>query len=157
MKQFFMTIFAVFFSLTALGQGFNYGNLCDEAIYVDSTLVQPIEPNRPFVFTANTEDLPLVVYFFPDEEFASEPIVYVDLTCESGVYEDENVRAIVDIAAGLNVYFPIDDKGRQEVACKHCPYLSSNERMCQLNKEPVAYPTRYVGDKCPLIEIEEKE
>jgi hypothetical protein len=108
MKQFFMTIFAVFFSLTALGQGFNYGNLCDEAIYVDSTLVQPIEPNRPFVFTANTEDLPLVVYFFPDEEFASEPIVYVDLTCESGVYEDENVRAIVDIAAGLNVYFPIE-------------------------------------------------
>lgn len=59
--------------------------------------------------------------------------------------------------AEVKVYFPVDDKGRSEIACKHCPYLSSNERMCQLNKEPVAYPNRYVGQHCPLIEIENKE
>jgi hypothetical protein len=29
--------------------------------------------------------------------------------------------------------------------------------MCQLNKEPVAYPNKYIGDRCPLIEIENKE
>lgn len=53
----------------------------------------------------------------------------------------------------IRVHFPIDDKGRAEICCKHCPYLSSNERMCQLNKEPVAYPNKYVGDRCPLQEI----
>lgn len=70
---------------------------------------------------------------------------------------DSGVAGYVVGVAEVKVYFPVDDKGRQEIACKHCPYLSSNERMCQLNKEPVAYPNRYVGDKCPLIEIETKE
>ena len=67
------------------------------------------------------------------------------------------VSGYVKTYAVVNVNFPIDDKGRQEIACKHCPYLSSNERMCQLNKEPIAYPNRYVGQHCPLIEIETKE
>ena len=67
---------------------------------------------------------------------------------------ESGVAGYVKTYAVVNVNFPVDDKGRQEIACKHCPYLSSNERMCQLNKEPVAYPNRYVGDKCPLTEIE---
>jgi hypothetical protein len=67
------------------------------------------------------------------------------------------VASYIKTYAVINVYFPVDDNGRSEIACKHCPYLSSNERMCQLNKEPVAYPNKYVGDRCPLIEIEEKE
>ena len=59
----------------------------------------------------------------------------------------------------VRVNFPIDWKDRAEVACKHCPYLSSNERICQLNKKPVAFPNKYVGDFCPLkpLEREEKE
>lgn len=67
------------------------------------------------------------------------------------------VASYIKTYAVVNVYFPVDDKGNSEIACKHCPYLSSNERMCQLNKEPVAFPHRFVGDKCPLMEIEEKE
>lgn len=67
------------------------------------------------------------------------------------------VSDYVKTYAVINVYFPIDDKGRSEIACKHCPYLSGNERMCQLNKKPVAFPNKFVGDRCPLIEIEEKE
>lgn len=68
---------------------------------------------------------------------------------ESGV--SEYIKAV----ATVQVNFPVDDKGRSEVACKHCPYLSSNERMCQLNKEPVAYPNKYVGQHCPLVEKED--
>ena len=102
-----MTIFAVFVGIVAYGQNSSYGNVCDQAIYVDSTLNQMIEPNETYFFTVNTEDLPLVVYFFPDEEGASEPQVYVDLTCIAGVYEDENVRDIVDFAAAYDVYFPL--------------------------------------------------
>lgn len=67
---------------------------------------------------------------------------------------ESGVAGYVKTYAVVNVNFPIDDKGRQEIACKHCPYLSSNERMCQLNKEPVAYPNKYVGDRCPLQETE---
>lgn len=70
---------------------------------------------------------------------------------ESGV--SEYIKAV----ATVQVNFPVDGKGRSEVACKHCPYLSSNERMCQLNKEPVAFPNKYVGDKCPLVPIAESE
>lgn len=67
---------------------------------------------------------------------------------------ESGVASYVKAEAIIKVNFPVDEKGRAEVACKHCPYLSSNERMCQLNKEPVAYPNKYVGDMCPLREVE---
>lgn len=107
MRKILMTIFAVLVGIVAYGQNSSYGNVCDQAIYVDSTLNQMIEPNETYFFTVNTEDLPLVVYFYPDKEGASEPQVYVDLTCIAGVYEDQNVRDIVDLAAAYDVYFPL--------------------------------------------------
>ena len=67
---------------------------------------------------------------------------------------DSGVASYIKAEAVIKVNFPVDEKGRAEIACKHCPYLSSNERMCQLNKEPVAYPNKYVGDMCPLREVE---
>jgi hypothetical protein len=56
----------------------------------------------------------------------------------------------------VKVHFPIDFKDNAEICCVQCPFLSSNERMCQLNKKPVAYPNKYVGSFCPL-EREENE
>lgn len=67
---------------------------------------------------------------------------------------ESGVASYIKAEAIVKVNFPVDEKGKAEVACKHCPYLSSNERMCQLNKEPVAYPNKYVGDMCPLREVE---
>ena len=69
---------------------------------------------------------------------------------------ESGVASYIRAEAIINVNFPVDEKGRAEIACKHCPYLSSNERMCQLNKEPVAYPNKFVGDMCPLREVENK-
>jgi hypothetical protein len=66
---------------------------------------------------------------------------------------ESGVASYVKAEAIIKVNFPVDEKGKAEVACKHCPYLSSNERMCQLNKEPVAYPNKFVGDMCPLREV----
>ena len=66
---------------------------------------------------------------------------------------ESGVASYIKAEAIIKVNFPVDEKGKAEVACKHCPYLSSNERMCQLNKEPVAYPNKYVGDMCPLREV----
>ena len=64
---------------------------------------------------------------------------------------DSGVTKYVKAYAVIEVNFPVDNKGIEYIACNFCPYLSSNNRMCQLNKEPVAFPERYVGHKCPLI------
>ena len=66
---------------------------------------------------------------------------------------DSGVKGYVKTNCVVTVYFPIDFKDRAEIACKHCPYLSSNERTCQLNKQPVAFPKNYVGQMCPLEEV----
>lgn len=66
---------------------------------------------------------------------------------------DSGVKGYVKSQYTVTVYFPIDYRDRREVACKHCPYLSSNNRTCQLNKQPVAFPDHYVGQMCPLEEV----
>lgn len=66
---------------------------------------------------------------------------------------ESGVASYIKGQATVEVFFPVDQKGNAEICCKHCPYLSSNDRMCQLNKMPVAYPNKYVGDNCPLKEV----
>ena len=63
---------------------------------------------------------------------------------------ESGVASYVTGTAIIKVYFPVDKRGNAAINCKQCQYLSSNERMCQLNKQPVAYPHQYVGEYCPL-------
>lgn len=70
---------------------------------------------------------------------------------------ESGVARYIKTYAVVKVNFPVDFKGNAEICCKHCPYLSSNERMCQLNKEPIAYPKTHVGYECPLKLVEEDE
>lgn len=70
---------------------------------------------------------------------------------------DSGVKEYIVAQAVVTVRFPVDFKGNAEISCIQCPYLSSNERMCQLNKEPVAYPRKFVGALCPLTQIEMEE
>lgn len=69
------------------------------------------------------------------------------------------VKAFIHGKATVTVNFPVDFRGNADVSCRQCPYLSSNSRMCQLNKQPVQYPEKYVGYDCPLriTEMEENE
>lgn len=69
---------------------------------------------------------------------------------------ESGVASYVKAYAVVEVNFPVDAKGNADISCSKCSYLSSNERMCQLNKQPVAYPHKFVGDGCPLIRKEEK-
>lgn len=84
-----------------------YYNTCENAIYVDSAFTMAIQPDTYYYFTANTFDLPLTVYFFPNEETTVEPEVYVDFTCETGVYTDPNIRNLVSNAEGYDIHFPM--------------------------------------------------
>lgn len=68
---------------------------------------------------------------------------------------DSGVKSYVKTYAVVEVSFPVDDKDRADISCKQCPYLSHTTRMCQLNKKPVAFPEKFVGDWCPLNPIEE--
>lgn len=67
---------------------------------------------------------------------------------------DSGVKSFMTGECVVKVHFPIDWKDRADVSCVQCPYLSSNERMCQLNKKPVQYPKQFVGYDCPLKFIE---
>ena len=67
------------------------------------------------------------------------------------------VKRFIKAQATVVVNFPVDWRDNESICCKQCQYLSSNERMCQLNKEPVAYPNKYVGHACPLSLVEESE
>lgn len=68
---------------------------------------------------------------------------------------DSGVSSYIKAYAVIEVNFPVDHKGNADICCRHCEFLSSNERMCQLNKKPVAYPNKFVGDNCPLMNKEE--
>lgn len=126
MKHLLLTILAAFFAMTAMAQ--NDGSTCEQAIYVDSLFVQKVEANTTYWYTANTEDLPLTVYFFPDGEVDVDPEVYIDFTCEPGVYEDENIRDIVDLAADMDVYFPMGANFNEENVLGQKAYTMTYER-----------------------------
>lgn len=67
---------------------------------------------------------------------------------------DSGIKDFIVGECTIKVHFPIDWNGNVDVSCKHCPYLSSNERICQLNKKPVSYPQKFVGYDCPLTIVE---
>lgn len=126
MKQLFMSIFFALFAVAAMAQ--NDGSACEKAIYVDSTLVQRVTAGTDYWFTANTEDLPLTVYFFPDQDTDVSPGIYVDFTCDPGVYEDENVKSIVDLALSMGMYFPLGAKLEKVEINGNVAYQATYER-----------------------------
>lgn len=67
---------------------------------------------------------------------------------------ESGVSSYITGVCTIEVHFPVDSKGNAEICCKHCQYLSSNDRVCQLNKKPVAFPNKFVGESCPLQEKE---
>lgn len=70
---------------------------------------------------------------------------------ESGVASYITGRAVIE------VHFPVDFKGNADISCRQCPYFRASYSTCGLNGQVVAYPTKFVGDGCPLEAAEEKE
>lgn len=68
---------------------------------------------------------------------------------------DSGVAKYIKGQATVTVNFPVDFKGSCDVSCYQCKFFSRNNGVCQLNKEVVAYPQKYVGQNCPL-KIEEE-
>ena len=91
---------------TAQNVDYAYYNSCENAQYVDSSFTQKIDSNTYYYFTANTYDLPVTVYFFPDTYTEEEPEVQIDFTCTPGQYKDPNVANLVRNAESYSQHFP---------------------------------------------------
>lgn len=63
---------------------------------------------------------------------------------------ETGVSSYVVGRATVEVYFPVDRRGEPDVRCELCKFLNRTGRSCQLNKEIVAYPEKYIGSNCPL-------
>ncbi len=63
---------------------------------------------------------------------------------------ESGVKSYVIGIATVRVNFPVDFKDNADVCCYQCHFFSRNNGVCQLNKEVVAYPQKYVGANCPL-------
>lgn len=67
----------------------------------------------------------------------------------------DGVARYIKAVAVVQVFFPVDFKGREEIACKHCQYYIRATQRCALNQEVVNYPEYYVGKECPLVEVKD--
>lgn len=68
---------------------------------------------------------------------------------------DSGVSAYITAKATVYVNFPVDSKGHADISCNQCPYYGRNSKTCQLNKQVVHYPDKYIGACCPLAEDKE--
>ena len=68
----------------------------------------------------------------------------------SGVSDYVKAQAVV------TVFFPVDAKGNADISCSQCYFFRESSKRCGLNWEVCAYPNKYVGDRCPLVRINEE-
>ena len=50
----------------------------------------------------------------------------------------------------VEVHFPISLSGKADISCNQCPYYGRTSKTCQINKQVVNYPDKYIGGNCPL-------
>lgn len=69
---------------------------------------------------------------------------------------DSGVSRYIKACAVVEVGFPVDWNGREEIACKHCKFFVRATQRCGLTQEIVNFPDKYVGTSCPLVPIDEE-
>ncbi len=111
MKHFFSALLVVFFATTMMAQT---GLTCEDPIPVNKDYKGHVDVNpeigyTELWYTAGTFDLPLHVYFSPDSAGSMwSPEVYVDFTCEPGVYDDPKLDSLLNKMSIFDVTFPIE-------------------------------------------------
>lgn len=70
---------------------------------------------------------------------------------------DSGVKGYIKAHCTVTVSFPIDWHGNMDVKCDHCQFYGRSSKTCQLNKKPIAYPEKYIGQDCPLEFEEDSE
>ena len=70
---------------------------------------------------------------------------------------DSGVSKYIVARATVEVAFPVDMNGNASICCYMCQFFRRTYSTCGLTGDVVAYPSRFVGDSCPLRPVEEKE
>lgn len=68
---------------------------------------------------------------------------------ESGISQYMHARMTVD------VYFPVDERGNEYIACERCKLYNANTRRCTDTGEIIPFPGKFVGNECRLQEVKE--
>lgn len=106
LKKLFFAFSMMLFATSAVAQ---LGTSCDNPIPVDSNYVGTISKAGIYWFTAGTYDLPLNVHFKPvDPSTSRAPELMIDLTCETGVYDDPLVDSLINMVEAFDITFPAE-------------------------------------------------
>lgn len=70
---------------------------------------------------------------------------------------DSGVSSYIKGRATVEVSFPVDLRGNADVSCTQCFFFREASRRCGLTGQISQYPTKYVGDSCPLEMVEDGE
>ena len=105
MKKFFSVILCATCALTLSAQTPD-GLTCETAIPVDKSYQGSIDAPGVYYYTAWTYDLPLTCYFYPTSEVDSL-YLDIDFTCTPGVYDDPNIKELLDETMGWGVKVPM--------------------------------------------------
>ena len=105
MKKIFSVILCVTCAL-ALSAQTPDGLTCETAIPVDKSYQGSIDAPGVYYYTAWTYDLPLTCYFYPTSEVDSL-YLDIDFTCTPGVYDDPNIKELLDETMGWGVKVPM--------------------------------------------------
>lgn len=68
---------------------------------------------------------------------------------------ETGISAYVHAQAVVDVYFPIDNRGNEDISCKQCFFYRDSTNRCGLTYEVCQYPNKYVGDSCPLHRVDD--
>lgn len=69
---------------------------------------------------------------------------------------DSGVAKYVTGRCTVEVNFPVDFNGKEDVSCKMCQFFRRTCSTCGLNGMVCAFPDKFVGDYCPLEKVEEE-
>ena len=83
------------------------GLTCETAIPVDKSFEGTVPTAGTYYYSASTYDLPLTCYFYPETPVEQAPKVYVDFTCNPGVYDDPNIIELLDVGTGWGIALPM--------------------------------------------------
>ena len=83
------------------------GLTCETAIPVDKSFVGTVPAAGTYYYSASTYDLPLTCYFYPETPVEQAPKVYVDFTCNPGVYDDPNIVELLEVGTGWGIALPL--------------------------------------------------
>ena len=70
---------------------------------------------------------------------------------------DSGVRGYVIGEARIMNFFPIDEKGVAHINCQQCEFFNRHSGICNLNKQVVEFPQKYVGKDCPFELTDKKD